>query len=171
MLGSVPDDITEMLSSETGIIVLVLIGVLEGMMLLYFMPSELLVPVSLFVYGTSTMDIISVVTVVCASTTLGQAILFLISSKIGKQTLVSKGWFKIPEDKLDRYESWFDKWGMGVIPVTNSLPFVRGLATVPAGFSNLGVLKFSVMSLAGTIVFQSVMAALYLYGFEYLTNF
>lgn len=171
MLGNVPEHITEMLSSETGIIVLVLIGVLEGMMLMYFMPSELLVPVSLFVYGTSTVDIISVVAVICASTTLGQAILFMISSRIGKQTLVSKGWFKIPEEKLDRYESWFDKWGIRIIPITNSLPFVRGLATVPAGFSNLSVLKFSVMSLAGTIVFQSVMAVLYLYGSEYLPEF
>jgi membrane protein DedA with SNARE-associated domain len=171
MIGTVPENIIELLSSEVGILVLVLIGILEGVMLLYFMPSELLVPAGLFVYGTSVFDIISIVLLISVSTTVGQVILFMLSNKLGKKALLSQNWFKISEDKLEKYESWFDKWGIGVIPVTNSLPVVRGLATVPAGFSDLSLYKFAVISLTGTVIFESIIATLYVVGVEYLTVF
>lgn len=171
MIGTVPENIMELLSSEVGILVLLLIGILEGVMLLYFMPSELLVPAGLFVYGTSAFDIISIVLLVSVSTTIGQLILFILSSKLGKKALLSQNWFKISENKLKKYESWFDKWGVGVIPVTNSLPVVRGLATVPAGFSDLNLYKFAVISLTGTVIFESIIATLYVVGVEYLTVF
>jgi membrane protein DedA with SNARE-associated domain len=171
MIGTVTENIIELLSSEVGILVLVLIGILEGVMLLYFMPSELLVPAGLFVYGTSVFDIISIVLLISVSTTVGQVILFMLSNKLGKKALLSQNWFKISEDKLEKYESWFDKWGIGVIPVTNSLPVVRGLATVPAGFSDLSLYKFAVISLTGTVIFESIIATLYVVGVEYLTVF
>jgi membrane protein DedA with SNARE-associated domain len=171
MIGTVPENIIELLSSEVGILVLVLIGILEGVMLLYFMPSELLVPAGLFVYGTSVFDIISIVLLISVSTTVGQVILFMLSNKLGKKALLSQNWFKISEDKLEKYESWFDKWGIGVIPVTNSLPVVRGLATVPAGFSDLSLYKFALISLTGTVIFESIIATLYVVGVEYLTVF
>lgn len=171
MIGTVPEDIIELLSSELGILVLVLIGILEGVMLLYFMPSELLVPAGLFVYGTSAFDIISIVILVSVSTTIGQLILFISSSKLGKKALLSQKWFNIPENKLEKYESWFDRWGIGVIPVTNSLPVVRGLATVPAGFSNVKLYNFAVMSFTGTIIFESIIAGLYVVGIDHLMVF
>lgn len=171
MIGTVPEDIIELLSSELGILVLLLIGILEGVMLLYFMPSELLVPAGLFVYGTSNLDIVSIVLLVSISTTLGQLILFILSGKLGKKALLSQNWFKISGDKLKKYELWFDKWGIGVVPVTNSLPVVRGLATVPAGFSDLSPYKFAVISLTGTVIFESIIAILYIVGVNYLTVF
>jgi membrane protein DedA with SNARE-associated domain len=169
MSSLVPQQIINLLSSDLGIIVLIGVCVLEGMMLLYFMPSELLVPAGLFVFGTSIEQTIGIVIAVSMATTFGQIMLFLIAGRMGKKALMKQNWFKISEDRIETYESWFDKWGIGLIPITNVMPFVRGLATVPAGFSNLSPIKFALLSLTSSTVFQSILAVLYIVGFEYLT--
>lgn len=168
MSSLVPQRIIDLLSSDIGIIVLLGICVLEGMMLLYFMPSELLVPAGLFVFGTSLEQTIGVVLAVSIATTVGQVTLFFIAGRMGKKALLKQNWFKISKDKIEKYESWFDKWGIGIIPTTNIMPFVRGLATIPAGFSNLSLARFAILSLSSTIVFQSILAVLYIFGVEHL---
>ncbi len=49
------------------------------------------------------------------------------------------------------------------IPVSNTLLFVRGLLTVPAGLSDRDGRTFVVLSALGSLSFQSILAALYLF--------
>ena len=75
-----------------------------------------------------------------------------------------KRWFRISPERLDRFDRWFDRWGPVAVPVSNALLFTRGMLTVPAGFAEMDDRQFVVYSAAGTLVFESILAALYFAG-------
>lgn len=159
-----PEGVVELLSSDIGLVILFAIFVLEGAMLLYFIPSELVVPLSLFLIGDAPGQIALVLGIAVSGATLGQLILFVVAGRKGKQYLTSKSWFPASASQVDKYEQWFQQWGRWAVPTTNSLLFVRGTATIPAGFSKMELRQFVALSAIGTTVFQSAMAALYIYG-------
>ncbi|WP_458186518.1 DedA family protein [Haladaptatus sp. NG-WS-4] len=154
---------------QYGLMALFLILILEGAMLLYFAPSETLVPVSVHVMASpddyQSVGIIILVAVVGA--TVGQYALFSLAKRGGREYLLEKPWFRISESSLDRFDGWFQRWGRVVVPVSNALLFTRGMLTVPAGFAEMRDWEFVVLSAIGTLVFQSWLAAFYIYSFKF----
>jgi membrane protein DedA with SNARE-associated domain len=161
-LSEMPATLRTLLDSEWALIVLFGVFVLEGAMLMYFMPSELIVPGSILVLGTDALAVILVVSVLGA--TAGQYALFLVAKRGGRAYLEEKRWFRVSPEKLDRFDRWFDRWGPVAVPVSNALLFTRGMLTVPAGFAEMDDRQFVVYSAVGTLVFESALAALYLAG-------
>jgi len=165
------------LIGDYGIAALLCIFVLEGAMLMYFAPSEALVPFALTTlartpsgYDWGAVALIMAVAVVGA--TAGQVALFLLAQRGGREWLLEKPWFRVEESKLDRFDGWFDRWGRPVVPVSNALLFTRGMLTVPAGLAEMDVREFAVLSAAGTLVFETWLAVAAHYAVEFgLLNF
>lgn len=154
---------------QYGLLALFLILILEGAMLLYFAPSESLVPIGVTLLADSASDydaIAAVILVAVVGATIGQYALFSLAKRGGREYLLQKRWFRIDEDQLDRFDGWFQKWGRIIVPVSNALLFTRGMLTVPAGFAEMRDWEFVVLSALGTLLFQSwlAVAALYLAG-------
>ncbi len=152
---------------QYGLLALFLILILEGAMLLYFAPSESLVPIGVTLLADSASDydaIAAVILVAVVGATIGQYALFSLAKRGGREYLLKKRWFRIDEEQLDRFDGWFQKWGRIIVPVSNALLFTRGMVTVPAGFAEMRDWEFVVLSALGTLVFQSwlAVAALYL---------
>ncbi|SFR88052.1 membrane protein DedA, SNARE-associated domain [Halomicrobium zhouii] len=155
-----------------GLYVLFLIFVLEGAMLLYFAPSEGIVPFAIGALATTpsgyeldTIALIMVVAVVGA--TIGQTALFLLAKRGGREWLLQKPWFRVSDSKLERFEGWFDRWGRPAVLVSNALLFTRGMLTVPAGVAEMDLREFVVLSAAGTLIFESWLAVAAYYFFEF----
>jgi membrane protein DedA with SNARE-associated domain len=161
-VSEMPPLLRSLLDSEWALLVLFGVFVLEGAMLMYFMPSELIVPGSLLVLGTDALVVVLVVSVLGA--TAGQYALFLVAKRGGRAYLEETRWFRISPEKLDRFDRWFDRWGPVAVPVSNALLFTRGMLTVPAGFAEMDDRQFVVYSAAGTLVFEAALAGLYLAG-------
>ena len=161
-LDAMPPRLLALLESEWAYIALFGVFVLEGAMLMYFMPSELIVPGSLLLLGDGAL--LPVLGVAILGATVGQFALFKLAKRGGREYLLEKSWFRIEESKLDRFDGWFERWGPVVVPVTNALLFTRGMLTVPAGFAGMDDRRFVVLSAAGTLVFEVALAALYLYA-------
>ena len=148
-----------------GLAALFLIFVLEGAMLLYFAPSELVVPISVGVLAQAGPDsydlgvVAAILVVAIVGATVGQTALFLLAKRGGREWLLRKPWFRVSEGRLDRFDSWFQRWGPVVVPVSNFLPFTRGMLTVPAGVAEMRTRRFALLSAAGTLVFEAVLAA------------
>ncbi|WP_459193483.1 DedA family protein [Halosimplex sp. J119] len=145
------------------------IFVLEGAMLLYFAPSEALVPGAIEFLATEpsgyewpTIALIFVVATVGA--TLGQVALFLLAKRGGREWLLRKPWFRIEESKLDRFDGWFDRWGKWAVLVSNALILTRGMLTVPAGVAEMDVREFAALSAVGTIIFETWLALFWHYA-------
>ncbi|MFB6156224.1 MAG: DedA family protein [Haloferacaceae archaeon] len=158
--AAVPPLLRDLLASEYALVVLFGVFVLEGAMLMYFVPSELVVPGALVLLGEDRA--VAVIAVAVAGATVGQYALFVLAKRAGREYLLDRRWFRIDDDRLARFEGWFERWGPLVVPLSNSLVFTRGMLTVPAGLAAMSDRRFVALSAAGTLVFESALAALYL---------
>jgi membrane protein DedA with SNARE-associated domain len=145
------------------------IFVLEGAMLLYFAPSEALVPgaIEFLATGSSGYEWVTIALIFAVATvgaTLGQVALLLLAKRGGREWLLRKPWFRIEESKLDRFDAWFDRWGKWAVLVSNALLFTRGMLTVPAGVAEMDVREFAALSAVGTVIFEAWLAVAYHYA-------
>ena len=151
-------------SSDLWLLFLFGLFVLEGAYLLYVVPSELLVPAALLVVGDSAGAFLSILFVACLGATIGQVGLFIAVRRIGRGWLLQTRWMPVTEGQLERFEGWFDKYGPVAVPVSNSLIFVRGTMTFPAGLSRMRLSAFVLYSATGTLIFEAAIALLYYAG-------
>jgi Uncharacterized membrane-associated protein len=127
-------------------------------MLLYFAPSEALVPASIAVLGPDIHTAAAAVGVSVLGTSLGQLALFYGLRTKGK-SLIDRRW--LPEftgEKAEKCSDAFEKYGSLAVLISNFLPFLRGTMTFPAGLSTYRMDKFALFSAMGSIVFQSALA-------------
>ncbi len=152
-----PVDLSQLLS-EFGVLAFFLVFILEGAMLLYIAPSESLMPVAVTLLADGTADILLFLAVATVGATIGQYLLFWVSRNLGRDRLLESRFVRIPEKHIDRFDRWFERWGRPIVPVSNALPFTRGMLTVPAGLSEMRGAEFIVLSAIGTLVFESALA-------------
>lgn len=163
-LDGIPSWLESLFVSEFAYLVLLGICILEGGMMLRFMPSELVVPAALALIGSSIPNAAVIVAVAVVGTTIGQFILFCLVRRAGREYVLQKRWFPLTESRLERFDGWFDRWGGIAVAGSNTMLFVRGLLTVPAGLSEMNGRTFVVLSAIGSLSFQSILAVLYLLG-------
>jgi membrane protein DedA with SNARE-associated domain len=159
-ISQMPSLLRDLLTSELAYVALLGIFVLEGAMLMYFMPSEAIVPGAVLLIGGTLAENAVIIGVAVIGATIGQFALFYLAKRGGREYLLGKRWFRVSEGRLDRFDGWFDRWGPVVIPVSNSLLFTRGMLTVPAGFANMSNRQFLALSALGTLAFETILAAL-----------
>ena len=165
------EEFAQRIIDDYGLPALLPIFVLEGAMLLYFAPSEALVPGAIELLATTSSGyqwgtILFIMVVATAGATAGQVALFLLVQRGGREWLLRKPWFRVEESKLDRFDGWFDRWGWMAVPASNALLFTRGMVTVPAGLAEMDVRRFAALSAVGTLVFESWLALAYHYAVE-----
>jgi membrane protein DedA with SNARE-associated domain len=165
------EELARRLIDDYGIYALFGIFVLEGAMLMYFAPSEALVPFAIATLATTPNGydwpvVALIMGVAVVGATAGQVALFLLARRGGREWLLEKPWFRVEESKLDRFDRWFDRWGPAAVPASNALLFTRGMLTVPAGVSEMDVREFAALSALGTLVFETWLALAYHYAVE-----
>ncbi|MFC7044483.1 DedA family protein [Halobacteriaceae archaeon GCM10025711] len=163
--AEMPPVLRDLLASEYAFAVLFGVFVLEGAMLMYFMPSEFLVPGALLLVGETLADAALVVGIAVVGATVGQFALFKLAKRGGREYLLRTRWFRVSDERLAQFEGWFDRWGPLVVPVSNTLLFTRGMLTVPAGLAEMDDRRFVALSALGTLSFEAILAALYV-GFD-----
>ena len=138
--------------------------IIEGAMLLYFAPSEALVPAAIVaaqktsVAPANTTTYVTIIVTAVVAATIGQYLLFLLAKRWGRERLLERPWFRVSDDQLTKFENWFGKWGLFAVPASNSFLFTRGMLTVPAGLSKMRDRDFIVLSALGTLSFEVLLA-------------
>jgi membrane protein DedA with SNARE-associated domain len=150
----------ETLLERYGLAALLFVFMLEGAMLLYFAPSEALVPAAITVLAQTTGGydlpaVAAILLVAVAGATVGQTALF----RGGREWLLDRPWFRIDEARLDRFGEYFDKYGLLAVPASNTLLFTRGMLTVPAGVAGMDTRRFVALSALGSLSFEAILAA------------
>lgn len=147
-----------------GLFALFFVFILEGAMLLYFAPSEALVPAAVAVLAQTTGGydvpaVAAILGVAVLGATIGQTCLFLLAKRGGREWLLARPWFRLDEDRLDRFGNMFDRYGVFAVPLSNTLLFTRGMLTVPAGVAGMTTRRFVALSALGTLSFEILLAA------------
>ncbi|WP_049943632.1 VTT domain-containing protein [Halolamina sp.] len=163
-----PGWLQSLLNSEWALLVLFGVFVLEGAMLMYFVPSELLVPGSLLLLGHGPRELFPILGVAVLGATVGQYALFKLAKRGGREYLLQKRWFRVSDRTLTRFDGWFDRWGPVAVTGSNAMLFTRGMLTVPAGLARMDDRRFIALSALGTLLFESMLAGLYVFGVDLL---
>ncbi|MEZ6090327.1 MAG: DedA family protein [Pirellulaceae bacterium] len=108
---------------------------------------------------------IAVVAAGCVGSFAGAFFWYVIARWIGKRRIsqwVGKhgAWLTISPSDIDRTEAWFDRWGGSAVLICRLIPGLRTLISIPAGFAEMGVAKFSIYTAIGTIAWTALLATL-----------
>lgn len=128
-------------------------------------PSEIVLPVA----GTLTVstdptvptqfNIVAVILWATLGAFLGAWCWYWVGYLIGEQrvrSLLQKvgKYIMITEKDLDISLKWFDRYGEWVVFFGRMIPIIRTLISVPAGLAKMNWLKFSLFTVAGTLIWN-----------------
>ncbi len=104
------------------------------------------------------------VTIALAGTigyTLGSVLGWAIGLYGGRPYLEKHGrWLHVTPEKLDKTEQWFERYGDATVFVTRMLPVVRSFVSIPAGIGEMPLVRYTVLTFAGTIPWCFGLAAI-----------
>ena len=84
--------------------------------------------------------------------TLGSVIGWGIGRIGGRPFLERHGrWVHVTPDRLERAESWFDRYGDAAVFFSRVVPVVRSFISIPAGVVRMPLGRFTLLSFLGTI--------------------
>ena len=116
-------------------------------------PSELVMPFAGFLVSTGQFDLLLVVLAGAFGSLLGSLISYYAGMLLGRPLLLKYGKFLLlKESHLEITEKWFNKHGSKAIFIGRLIPVVRHLISIPAGFARMNVLRFSVFTFAGALL-------------------
>jgi membrane protein DedA with SNARE-associated domain len=78
----------------------------------------------------------------------------------GKPFLERRGrWFHLNEERLDRAERWFDRWGEWAVFLGRLTPVVRSFVSIPAGVFEAKLGRYTLFTLIGSAIWCFAFAA------------
>ncbi len=126
-------------------------------------PSEVTMPFAGFLAFQGKLSLLLIIIVGALANLAGSLLAFALGwwgeehlvrdliKKYGKYLLVS-------EHEYDRSEKWFRKYGEKIVFVSRILPIVRTFISLPAGIAEMNVVKFSLFTFFGSLIWSAFLA-------------
>ena len=106
--------------------------------------------------GFSLLSVIPLIILGALGATIGTTAIYLIALKLGRRILLRYLKFlKISEKKLERVETWFEKYGDKAVFLGRMIPVMREMISVPAGLLGMKFPKFILYTFAGSLVWSA----------------
>src|SRR6266487_7090941 len=122
-------------------------------------PSEIVIPPAAFLAAQGKLNLWGVIAAGTFGSWLGASLTYWVSLWLGRILIVKWGrFFAISESKLTRAEHWLHRYEAGGIFFARLLPVIRHLISIPAGIIRMNFTTFSLMTLAGSATWCSVLA-------------
>ena len=126
-------------------------------------PSEVILTFGGFMTIDSEMSIIGVIIASTIGSLLGAVILYYLGKILNKERLikiVTSKYGKLLQVKPKDIESadrWFLKRGNLTVFFCRFIPVVRSLISIPAGMSEMPMVKFTIYTLIGSLIWNAVL--------------
>jgi membrane protein DedA with SNARE-associated domain len=121
-----------------------------------------------FVVGEPVLFVLVTGLVIAVSSVASEIITYWVA-RIGGRALVEcfSRWLRVDLRHMDRAESMFTRWGVGLVVFGRILPGVRTLVSVPAGMTRMNFGLFFGASFGGAYLWNTLLVAMgYLFGFK-----
>lgn len=124
------------------------------------LPSELVIPPAAYLAHTQgKMSVAGVVVAGAVGSWLGATIMYWASRWAGRPLVMRYGRYVfIPPEKVAAAERWAAHYGSFGIFFSRLLPVVRHLIGIPAGIVRMDYLRYSIYTLAGSLLWCAVLA-------------
>lgn len=121
-------------------------------------PSEIVLPLAGFEVDAGDLSFVLVVLAATLGSLVGALILYAIGLYGGRPVVLRWGMvLRVSAKDLDRAEDWFDRWGAWVVLVARVIPIARSLVSIPAGTMRMGLVKFILLTTAGSLVWNLIL--------------
>jgi membrane protein DedA with SNARE-associated domain len=121
-------------------------------------PSELILPLAGYYVGQGEMAFVLAVLAATIGSLAGALLLYAIARFGGRRLVLKLGKvLRVKERDLDRGDEWFDRHGSWVVLFGRLVPGARSLVSIPAGLSEMPVLKFTALTTAGSTAWNAAL--------------
>jgi membrane protein DedA with SNARE-associated domain len=145
------------LSLEWGYVGVFLLMALESTV--FPIPSEVVIPPAAYWATQGRFDFWLVVAAATLGSWAGAALSYAVARAVGRPLILRFGkYIMVPERKWLMAERWITHYSTGGIFFARMLPVVRHLVSLPAGAARIPFGSFSLMTLAGSLVWCTVLA-------------
>ncbi len=121
-------------------------------------PSELIFPLAGYVVQSQNLGIGQAIMfgfMGSLGSTLGAIIIYFLSLKVGRVVILKIGkYILINENKLQKSEIWFQKYGKVAVLLGRLAPGIRELISVPAGLSKMNLIPFILFTFIGSFLWS-----------------
>jgi membrane protein DedA with SNARE-associated domain len=116
------------------------------------LPSEVILPFGGYLVSTGRLSFWGTVLAGLAGGTLGSALSYYIGRRGGRPLLLHYGrYIAVTEDKLNRADRWFARYGNITIMVARLVPIVRTFISFPAGITAINFPLFIIYTVLGSL--------------------
>jgi len=124
------------------------------------LPSEFVLLLSGFNVSIGEFQFIPLLIATTTGSLIGALVLYTIGFGISKERvnfLVSRfgKYVGIKQTDVDKAFKWFERYGTWTIFFGRLFPLVRSLVSIPAGLSEMNVIKFSLLTIGGSSIFNA----------------
>ncbi len=121
-------------------------------------PSEIVFPLVGFTAQASGLGVESAIMLAAVGalgSTAGALVIYFLARKIGRAAILRYGrYMNIGEEELRKAEGWFVRYGVAAVFVARMVPGVRELVSIPAGIGGMCVVRFTIFTFAGSLVWS-----------------
>lgn len=122
------------------------------------LPSEVILPLAGFTASRGDFRLWEALFWTTAGSVLGALVLYLVGAALGlERTIAIAGRMPLIETSdIDKTVAWFQKHGPKAVFFGRMLPIFRSLISIPAGIERMPLPKFLALTLAGSLIWNSV---------------
>ncbi len=121
-------------------------------------PTLAVFPTAGFLASQQQMPLVSVIPMIllgAAGATIGTSALYFIALKLGRTILLRYlKKIRVSEKKLEKVETWFEKYGDKAVFFGRLVPVMREMISIPAGLLKMRILKFVLYTFGGSCVWS-----------------
>ena len=106
--------------------------------------------------GIPLIGVIPMIILGAIGATIGTSSIYFIALKLGRAVLLRYlKHFRISEQKLERVEIWFEKYGDKAVFLGRMVPVMREMISVPAGLLKMKIPKFVLYTFGGSCIWST----------------
>ncbi|NHC15388.1 DedA family protein [Motilibacter sp. E257] len=122
-------------------------------------PSEVVLPLAGFLASRGEFGLVAVVVAATIGSLVGSLVLYALARGLGPER-ARRVLARVPlteAEDVDRSVKWFERHGSASVLFGRLVPGVRSLVSVPAGTARMPVVRFSVLTLIGSAVWNALL--------------
>lgn len=122
-------------------------------------PSELVLPLAGFTSSQGQMNIVEAIVFATIGSVVGAVVLWALGKWIGLERIAAIV-LKMPlvdVDDVHTTVAWFDRHGDKAVVIGRMIPIFRSLISVPAGMRDMALVKFIILTAAGSAIWNTIL--------------
>ena len=106
--------------------------------------------------GMTLYEVIPMIFLGALGATIGSSAIYFIALKLGRAVLLRYlKYVRVSEKKLERVETWFEKYGDKAVLLGRVVPVMREMISIPAGLLQMKTLKFLLYTFIGSCIWSA----------------